>query len=166
MIGLLDPDERLIMPEDYRANWMMYDQVCGTGWLIKDENAADPEDIDFAWDSDLRRMDKNGHDMSKVTVLDKVMVVRVRLPWNLVDTEWLISDDEMAEFEEDLEILEVYIRARRKDRPGSKPTLMRSPKARRAYEAAPGDYDVIETRYLVTFKMSPESRMWLREEID
>lgn len=150
------------MPEDYRDNWMMYDQVRGTGWLITDDNAADPEDIDFAWDSDLRRMEKSGYDMDNITILDRVMVVRVRLPWNKVDTEWLISDAEMEEYEEDLEILEVYIRARRKDRPRSKPKLMLSPKARRAYEAAPRDFEIVEKKYLVTFKMSPESRMWLR----
>jgi len=163
VVGLLDPDERLIMPEDYRDNWMMYDQVCGTGWLIKDENAADPDAIDFAWDSDLRRMDKCGHDMDKIAVIDKVMVVRVRLPWNRVDGECLISDAEMVEFEEDLEILEVYIRARRKDKPNSKAKLMISPKSRRAYEAAPDEYDIVEMKYLVTFKMSPETRMWLRK---
>jgi hypothetical protein len=150
------------MPEDYRDNWMLYDQVCGTGWLIKDENAADPDNVDFAWDSDLRRMNKNGHDMDKITILDRVMVVRVRLPWNEVNTEWLISDAEMEEFEEDLEILEVYIRARRKNKPSSKAMLMISPKDRRAYEAAPNEYEITEKKYLVTFKMSPETRMWLR----
>ena len=152
------------MPEDYRENWLLYDQICGSGWLIKDNQAADPDAIDFAWDSDLRRMEKNGGNIiDRITVLDKVMVVRVRLPWNRVDEEWLISDAEMVENEEDLEVLEVYIRARRKDRPNSKPTLMLSPKSRRAYEATPDEYEVIEKKYLVTYKMSPETRMWLRK---
>jgi hypothetical protein len=158
MSGLLEPDERLIMPEDYVENWTMYDQVCGAGWFIKDENAADPEQIDFVWESDLRRMEKNGDDMDKVTVIDKVMVVRLKLPWNAVDTEWLVSEEAFKENGEDWEILEIFLRARRKDQPEAKPRLLLSPKDRRAYEAAPDEYEVTEKRYLVAWKMSPETR--------
>lgn len=162
MLGLLDPEERLVMPEDYIENWTLYDQVSGSGWLIKDGNSEDPEQIDFVWESDLRRMEKNGEDTSKIIPIDKVLVVRIRLPWNSVDSEWLISDAQMEELEEDLEILEVYIRARKKNKPNSKAVLMISPKKRRAYEARPDDYEVIEKKYLVAWKMSPETRRWLR----
>jgi len=161
MMSLLEPDERLILPEDYMDNWTMYDQVCGSGWFIKDDNADDPGAIDFAWDSDLRRMEKSGQDMSKITVIDRVMVVRLRMPWNKVNTEWLASEADMEENGEDWETLEVYIRARRKDRPDDPPRLLVSPKDRRAFEAAPEKYEVTERRYLVAYKMSPESRRQL-----
>jgi hypothetical protein len=164
MIGLLDPDERLIMPEDYIDNWTMYDQVCGSGWFITDENADDPTAIDFVWEIDVRRMKRNGHDMDKITVIDKVMVVRVRLPWSRVNTEWTMSEAELKEEREDVEVLDVCVRARRKDQPNSEPVLMLSNTDRRAYEAAPEEYEVTEKSYLVTWKMSPETRMWLRQE--
>jgi len=163
-VGLLDPDERLIMPEDYIDNWTMYDQVCGSGWFIKDENASDPEAIDFVWESDLRRMKRSGQDMDKITVIDKVMVVRIRVPWNRVNTEWTISAAQLKEERGDVEVLDVCVRARRKDQPNSEPVLMLSNTARRAYEAAPEEYEVTEKNYLVTWKMSPETRMWLRQE--
>jgi hypothetical protein len=159
--GLLEPEERLIMPEDFVENWEMYDQVCGWGWLIKDRNAEDPEAIDFAWDSDLRRMEKSGKDISKITVIDKVMIVRVRTPWNSVNTEWLATEVDMEENGEDLEILEIYIRARKKNEPNSRPKMLVSHKNRRAYEAAPEEYEVTEKKYLVAYKTSPESRMKL-----
>ena len=158
MTGLLEPDERLMLPEDYVNNWTMYDQVCGSGYFITDDNAANPEQIDFAWEGDLRRMKREGVDMDRITVIDKVMIVRLRLPWNIVDTEWLATEDQLIEHGEDWEILEIYIRARRKDRPNEKPRLLLKPKDRRAYEAAPDEYEVVEKNYLVAWKMSPETR--------
>jgi DNA modification methylase len=157
-MGLLDPDERIIFPEDYVKHWTMFDQVCGSGWLIKDDNAADPEGIDFAWDSDLRRMEKEGVDMDKITLVDKVMIVRVRLPWNKVETEWLATEADLEENGEDWEILEIYIRARRKDRPNEEAKLLLRPREKRAYEAAPEKYEVTDKNYLVAWKMSPETR--------
>lgn len=156
--GLLEPDERLILPEDYVNHWTMYDQICGSAYFIKDDNAADPNAIDFVWENDLRRMKKSGKNMDKITVVNKVMIVRLRTPWSTVNTEWLITDAELEEYGEDLEILEVYIRARRKDRPNEEPKLFLSHESRRVYEAAPEDYEVTEKKYLVAWKMSPETR--------
>ena len=147
-------------------NWLMYDQVCGAGWFIKDGNAEDPEAIDFIWQSELRRMDENGEDTSEITVIDKVMIVRVRMPWSDVNTEWMMSEGEFEENREDLEVLEVYLRARRKDQPDSKPALLLNNKDRRAYEAAPEKYEVVEKRYLVAWRVSPETRMRMRDDID
>lgn len=136
----------------------MYDQVQGWGWFIRDIDAVDPDRIDFAWERDLKRMEKNGKDMTRIAIVDRVMIVRLRLPWSDVETEWLASEAEMEENGEDWEILEVYVRARRKDQPNSEPKLLLSPRDRRAYEAAPEMYEVTEKKYLAAYKMSPETR--------
>lgn len=99
--------------------------------------------------------------MDKITIVDKVLIVRLRMPWNKVDTEWLASEEDLENYGDEVEILEIYVRARRKDSPNDKPELLLSPASRRAFEAAPDGYEVIETSYLLAWKMSPETREML-----
>lgn len=153
----LEEDEVLLMVENYVDNWMLYDQINDIGYLVRDYNDSSEGRLDFVWRRNLEKWVEE-RDTRFVQILDKVIVARVRLPWNKVDTEWIVSEAQLEEYRDDVEILEIYLRARRRNEPEGSERLILDHEARRMYEANPDDYIVTEKKYLVAWKISPETR--------
>ena len=142
----LDDDERIIFPEMYEKSRRLYDKLIGVAYLVRSKE--NPEaGLDWVWQNSLSRI-KN-----EVDVLAKQYVVRIRLPWNEVRTEWLCSQEELDEHREDYEVIDVYLKVRLKDDPNSLPIM--DPLE---FESNRDKYDVVEARYLVAWKLNPEEQ--------
>ena len=136
----LDADERLVTPRMYVENPDLYDKICGEAYLIRgvEPNAQ----MDWVWASSLDRVQER----LVVDILQKILIVRIRLPWNSVNYEWMVSEAELAEHREDLEVLEVYIRA--KDLRSNLVSLVEPGE----FHSNRDRYRVEDIRYLVAWK--------------
>lgn len=138
--------------------WTMFDRVTDIGYLVRDLNDdSHGTKLDFVWRRNLNSWVAE-RDERFVEVVDKLIVARVRLPWNEVDTEWIAGEDEYREYVDDWEILEVYIKAHLKGEPEETARYLLSPEDKRAFEAHPDDWEVLDRKYLAAFKISPETR--------
>lgn len=153
----LDDDERLIYPDMYLENQHLYDKISGIGYLIKDLSNPD-EGLDWV---SSRRLNKLLRTRPNVAVITKLLIVRLRLPWNDVNTEWLIGKKELEENRGEYEVLDKYLRVRPI---GSKekPTWLRQ-EDKTHFEENPDDYEVVEIRYSVRYRWSEAELDELRE---
>jgi hypothetical protein len=140
MVGL-DDDERIVSPEIYLDNKDLYDKICGIAYLI-----GTPNGIDWVWERGLNRARQNGW-----TILKKVLIVRVRLPWNEPYNEWWIDHEELNAHRNEYEILEVQIRATPKDSPHE--IKIMEPLE---FEMNRENYVVVDAKYMVRWRFEPE----------
>jgi len=147
LVGL-DDDERVVFPRMYVDNARLYDKITGRAFLVKSEDHD--SGLDWVWESSLPRI-KNKED---VLVLAEVYIVRIKLPW-FSEGEWLCSKEEYEEERERLELVDVFLRVRRKDDPIIIPMI--DPLE---FETNRDKYDVLEIRYLVRQKspIEPQDR--------
>ena len=154
----MDPDELIVFAEDYVDKWQMFDRITDIGYLVRDKNDESfGTRLDFVWRRNLNKWMED-RKPEFVEVVDKLIIARVRLNWNTVSTEWLASEDEYQEFVDDWEILEIYIKAYRKDEPEEAARYLLTPEDRRVFEANPDEWVVVDRKYLAAFKISPETR--------
>lgn len=143
----LDEDERLIWPQMYLRNRRLYDDIRGVAYLIKD--IGHPEgSLDWVW---ADRLDKF-LERDDVMILSKLLVVRLRLPWNEVKYEWMISQEELNQYRKYFKVVDVFLRIREKSRPDT--VVLADPLE---FEMNRDKYEVIEIRYLVAPKRPPET---------
>lgn len=146
----LDGDERVIFPEMYTENRRMYDKICGIAYLVKDRDHPEGG-VDWVWEKSMSRVMKRG----RIEVLAKLLVVRLRMrvPWypDDTETEFLVSKDELDEHREEYQVLDVYLRIAEKDNPDA-PAIVDPLE----FEINRDRYEVLETRYLVTWKANKE----------
>lgn len=138
----LDDDQRIVFPQMYLDNKNLYDQICGIAYLI-----GTPTGLDWVWQNGLDRVRESG----ECEILEKMLIVRVRLPWNQTRDEWLCDQDELNAHREEYEILEVYIRATPNNDPTDIKTL-----APLEFEMDQDAYTVLEAKYYVCWKQKPE----------
>ena len=81
-------------------------------------------------------------------ILRKVLVCRKRLPWTKSRYEWLVSQEELENIRNDVQVVNVYIRVRDK-RKAEKGVFLIQPLI---FESDPGNYEVIDVRFLVYYK--------------
>ena len=144
----LDDDLRLIYPEMYLGNEHLFDKIVGIGYLIKDLNHPDGG-LDWVNGSYLNKLLlKYPH----IAVLSKLLIVRLRLPWNNVNTEWLMSEQELNENRGDYEVLEVFLRIRRTST-NEKAKWLRV-EDKQYFEEHREEFDIVEKRYSVRWKWS------------
>lgn len=150
MVGL-DEDQRIVFPKMYLDNKNLYDKICGIGYLIKT-----PQGLDWVWENGIDRI----REMDDCEILKKVLIVRLRLPWNRVRDEWLTSQEELNTHRKEykaglcgstLEILDVYVRGA----PKNDPTNVRMLEPIE-FEANRDAYNILETKYYVCWKLDPE----------
>ena len=135
----LDDDERLVWPDMYLKNRHLYDDVRGVVYLIRDRKFPD-SGLEWVSEWGLGRALKN----DDIDLLAKQLVVRLRLPWNKVQQEWLISQEELNEDREYYEVLDTFLRVRHKDSTKEIPLFDTLD-----FETHRDDYEVMEVRYLV-----------------
>lgn len=144
----LDDDERAIWPEMYLENRHLYDGVRDVVYLIKQRNHPEAR---LQWVSELAlpKALKN-HD---VDMLAKQVIVRLRLPWNKVKNEWLCDQEELDSNREYYDVLDIFLKVRRKDNPEEVPmfNVLEFETNREAYE-------IVEARYLVGLKFTAETK--------
>lgn len=158
LAATLDDDMRLIYPHFYIENQNLYDKICGIGYLIKDLN--NPE-TGLDWVSDTQ-INKILQENPSVMVLSKMLIVRLRLPWHEVNTEWLVGQEELSEHRDEYEVLETYIRVRPIG--SNEPPHWVFPNVRQDFEENRDNFEVIETRYCVRWRWSDEEIYKLLED--
>ena len=152
----LEPEEMMMLPETYVDNNRMFDRVCGVAYIIRDKR--DPQNIDWMFSSRLTKTLQNHPD---IEIVEKVIIARLRLPWNEVETEWTASEEDLEEWRDDWEILETYLWAIHKDDPDKVERLLISPEDKADYEQNPDHYTITRKKYQVAWKMDPETRQEL-----
>lgn len=144
----LDDDERLVSPEIYLANRQLYDEIRNVVYIVRDRQYPE-SGLEWVKESALGRVMKN-HD---VDLLSKQLIVSLRLPWNSKRIEWLCTQKELDENREYYEILDTFLRVRRKDNPKEVPLFDVL-----EFETNRDNYEVVEVRYLVGMKLNAETK--------
>ena len=148
----LDEDERLVFPEMYISNRQLYDSIRDVVYVVRDRD--DPEG-GYCWvkESSLGRILKN----LDVDLLGKMLIVRLRLPWvDLIPTDWLISQEELDEHREYYDVLDVFLRVKHKEVDSIMTVFDKI-----EFEQNRNNYEVIEAQYLVSLKLSKETKAQL-----
>lgn len=149
----LDDDHRIVFPEMYIEHPDLYDQIVGIAYLVRGVN---PEDrLDWIWEGAVEKLRSRYPD---VQILAKQLIVRLRLPWNKVDTEWTCSREELDGVREDVDILDVFVFVEDKQDPGKRKLVEPI-----EFEENRDRYNVLEIRYSVRWKMSKEQEEKLLE---
>lgn len=156
MMASLDDDERLVWPRMYFQNRHLYDAIRGVAYIVKDLNHSDAG-LDWVWANHLDKLLRQ----KDVLVLAKQFVVRLRLPWNELKYEWLISQKELHGHREDYQVIDVFLRVRVKD--NHTEVVLIDPLE---FEINRDKYDVLEVRYLVAWKfgMNPDEKPYWNSE--
>lgn len=132
----LDDDQRILFPEHYTQD--VYDKICGVAYLVRGRHENSP--LDWVWETGLQRLVSAG----EVEILKKVYIVRIRLPWNEVPHEWMLSKEEFLSQYEDLEVLDMFFLVSCAD--GTKKM------AKYADILEDPSLKILEQKYLVTWK--------------
>ena len=148
LAATLDDDMRLIYPKMYLDNEQLFDKILGIGYLIKDLNHPEGG-LDWISEGKLNRILQN---YPHVAILSKLLIVRLRLPWNDVNTEWLVSEQELSENRDDYEILDVFLRIRRIGINEKVRWLKAEDK--QYFEEHRDEFEIVEKRYSVRWKWS------------
>lgn len=144
----LDHDERLVSPETYLNNRQLYDDIRNVVYIVRDRKYPEAG-LEWVKESHLGKLMKN----QDVDLLSKQLIVSLRLPWKRLPVEWLVSQDELDENREFYEILDTFLRVRRKDNPKEIPMFDVL-----EFEANRDNYEVVEVRYLVGLRFSAEGQ--------
>jgi hypothetical protein len=145
----LDEDERIVYPEMYIKNPKLYDKIVGIAYLVKERNNPEAE-LTWVWERTLERVLKS----EDIEVVAKQLIVRIRLPWNQVNFEWTVSQAELEEHIDDYDVIDVFLKIRRKDSPDDV-QFVTDPLE---FESNRDQYDIVEVRYLVCWKPSPKTK--------
>lgn len=142
----LDDDERLIWPRMYFQNRQIYDAIRGIAYLVK--SITHPENgISWIWETAPKRFDTS----PDLEMVAKLFVVRLRLPWNDLEHEWLISKEELHAHPDDFQVIDVFLRVQAKD--SDTEIALIDPLE---FETNRDKYNVLEARYLVAWKSTLE----------
>ena len=142
----VDDDERLVFPDTYLENRDLYHDIREIVYLIKDRNHPDAR-LEWVNERALPKVLKENN----VDVLAKQLIVRLRLPWHKMRDEWLCTQNELDDNREYYEVLDIFLKVRRKDNPDEIPMFNVL-----EFEANRDSYDVVEVRYLVGWKFTAE----------
>lgn len=140
----LDDDQRLVSPEMYLNNRHLYDDILNVVYIIRDRQYPKAR-LEWVKEANLGNVMKN-HDFD---LLSKQLIVSLRLPWKRLPSEWLVSQKELDENREYFDILDTFLKVRRKDNPKEVPLFDVL-----EFEENRDKYEVVEVRYLVTMKLS------------
>ena len=158
IVMTLDDDLRLIYPAMYLESQHLFDKIMGIGYLVQD--LSDPDKgLDWVKEYQLNKLLKKN---PKIAVLQKLLVVRLRLPWNEVETEWLVTEAYLKENPDEYEILETRLKIRRKGS-NDEPKWLRD-EDRQYFEENRLDFEIVEKRYSVRWKWSAEEMSKLLDE--
>ena len=144
----IDDDERLVWPEMYLENRHLYDSIRRVVYIVKQRNVPNAR-AEWVKELDLPHILKN----YDVDVVAKQLIVRLRLPWNKVKKEWLCDQEEFESNREYYDVLDIFLKVRRKDNPDEMPTF-----GDLEFERNRDDYDIVDVRYLVSLKFSAETK--------
>lgn len=147
----LDGDQRLVSPEMYLNNRHLYDDILNIVYIVRTRNSPD-SDLDWVKESQLGYLMKN----QDVDLLSKQLIVSLRLPWKRMPSEWLVSQEELDENREYLDVLDTFLRVRRKDNPKEVPLFDLL-----EFEENRDKYEVVEVRYLVGTKLTKRDKACL-----
>lgn len=153
MLGL-GPNELMVLPEIYMKNRKLFDRIQGVAYLYKDDRYDNPP-LEWNYAAEVDNFMEKG---IPIIVLKKVLVVRIRLPWNRTREEWWVSHEEWDAKRNDWEIIDIWLRVRRID---EESRIFMCTAAE--YEIDRDNLEVIESRYLVCWKWSSEEKSKLIE---
>lgn len=137
----LDDDQQLVLPRTYEEHRELYDRIDDVAYLVR--GTSPDARIDFV-EAGLK-LDRLREQHPEIEILEKVYVVRVRLPWNRVEHEWLEDGAVVNANRDDYEILEVYLLVQ--DIQTGEQELINPLKYQENYQ----NYEVLTSRYLVSW---------------
>lgn len=147
----LDDDERLIYPEMYKKARDLYADIRGIVYIVR--SRSHPEHgIFWVTSGTLDRLLKKDKGIDDVEILSRMLMVNLRLPWNKKVFEWSMDEHTLNEMRDDVEIAEVILKVRRK----SDGVIIKIVD-KLDFESNREDYEVLEKRYIVTWKPTPTS---------
>lgn len=136
----LDTDETIVFPDQYVRNPKLYDKIVSTGYLIRGRKAG--SEITWCADHTLERVLSS----EDAEVLEKVLIVRLRLPWNETEFDWFISREELDVAEDDYTVINTVVEARN----------IETGETRIAdkvdFEENRDKYEIVDIHYFVTWK--------------
>ena len=137
----LDEDERLVWPRMYFENRKLYDQIRSVVYIIRYVHPTTGE-VYFDWvKSNFYRQDDE--------IIARVLLVRLALPWNKTHFMDTITQEELEEFRDSYDVLDVFVRVLDKT-DGTPFTFVSLLK----FQANRDLYEVVETRFLVSLRYS------------
>lgn len=140
----LDDDERMIWPDMYEENRLLYDKICDAVYLIRVTKNLNST-IDWVREHNINKVLSDRD--NKVEVLARLLIVRLRLPWNRLEREWTISKEELYSHREDFDVIDVMLKVRKKEYPEK--VLLVDPID---FEMNRDKYVILEARYLVSWR--------------
>lgn len=140
----LEEDERLVWPRMYFENRQLYDQVRSVVYIIRYVHPSTGE-VYFDWVKPAAHRPQDD-------VIARVLLVRLALPWNVSHFMDTITREELEEFRDSYDVLDVFVRVKDKTT-GTPFTFVSLLK----FQANRELYEVIETRFLVSLKYSNEA---------
>ena len=140
----LEDDERLVWPRMYFENRPLYDQVRSVVYIVRYVHPKSGE-VYFDWV-------KSKHTQPKDDIIARVLLVRLALPWNTAHFMDTITQEELEEFRDSYDVLDVFVRV--KDKTTGTPFMFVS---LLKFQANRDLYEVVETRFLVSLKYSNEA---------
>ena len=150
----LPEDYVLVTPQVYIDNRHIYDMVWAHVFIIQDADSGG--DLEWCWEGRYPQILKERPD---IKILSKGLVVRVRLPWNSIESEWLMSSEELSENSDLYIVLDTYVTAVYKGDPNTEARYV----SKATLEMDRDSYEIVEIRYLVTWATSKWSEDYLRE---
>lgn len=143
----LNEDELMVLPQVYMRHRLLFDRIQGVAYLFKDSRYTDPP-LEWAYSQEVDTLLGKG---IPIVILKKILIVRIRLPWNRTREEWWVSHEEWDKNRDHLEIIDIWLKVRRIDEE-SRVYMCTAAE----YEFDRDNLEVIESRYLVCWKMSPK----------
>ena len=145
----LDSDLVIVLPQMYLDNRHLYDMLWAQIFIISDNHPDGA--LDWCWEGAYSRI-RDRH--KNVRIVAKALIVRLRLPWNRVQEQWLINAGQLSDSQDDYEVLDTYIKVVHKNSLNEEPFHI--DKSR--FEINRDLYEVVEILYLVTWVFNKKNK--------
>jgi hypothetical protein len=145
----LDDDERLIWPHMYLPNRHLYDDIRGVAYIVQNQNFPDSQwEWVYAHKLDQLLCEE---DACAIEVIAKMLVVRLRLPWNKMIFERFMSEAELNKWREHVDVIDIQLRVWDKEQLQERYLFDMSD-----FHQNRDRYIVRERKYLTIWKPTPE----------
>lgn len=138
----LDEDQRMVFPEMFYENRGLYGDIRDVVHLVKYEDGT------VTWIRDCYIGSARYDAYGPYTILAKLFIVDIRLPWTVVHGEHIIDSSQFNNYRDRYQILDVLLRV--KNKRGMIITVGPT-----EWELHRDAYELIDIRYLVTERNPP-----------
>jgi len=145
----LDLDERLVWPDMYLANRNLYDEIRGVAYIIRNTNYPDSQ-WQWIYSHKLSRL-LESDEACAIEIIARQFVCRIRLPWNEMRFERLMSEEDYNEWRDVLDVIGLQLLVWDKEKMRERYIFDMS-----EFHRNRDRFIVRQRRYLVVWKATPE----------